>query len=228
MCNAAVLEFFIESIKAEEFNEKRILEVGSKYINGSVRPLIEEFFSPKEYIGVDIEPGKFVDLILPAEKLLGYFGSESFDVVIATELLEHVMDWRVVVNNMKMILKRRGYIYITTRSRGFPYHSYPWDFWRYSVEDIGRIFTDFEVIALKKDHQAPGVFFKAWKPENYVPADLSDIVLYSMVLGRRTRGITNVKDMPFSRRLTLRLLHSKVQGLLPRTLLGFLERLCLR
>lgn len=36
MCNVAVLEFFIKSIKAEEFNEKRILEVGSKYINGSV------------------------------------------------------------------------------------------------------------------------------------------------------------------------------------------------
>lgn len=92
MCHVAVNEFFIESIKAEEFNEKRILEVGSKYINGSVRPLVENFFSPKEYIGVDIEPGKFVDLILPAEKLLRYFGSESFDAVVATELLEHVMD----------------------------------------------------------------------------------------------------------------------------------------
>ena len=111
MCNVAVIEFFIESIKAEELNGKRVLEVGSKYVDGSVRPLIENFFSPKEYIGVDIEPGKFVDLILPAEKLLGYFGSESFDVVVTTELLEHVMDWRLVVNNMKMILKRTGYIY---------------------------------------------------------------------------------------------------------------------
>jgi len=216
MCNVAVNEFFVETVKTEEFNEKRILEVGSKYINGSVRPLIEKFLSPQEYIGVDIDPGKFVDLILPAEKLLGYFGSESFDVVIATELLEHVIDWRLVVDNMKMILRRGGHIYITTRSKGFPYHSYPWDFWRYEVEDIRRIFIDFEVIALKEDHQAPGIFLKARKLENYAPADLSDIALYSMVLGRRTRYLPNVKDMPFGRRLTLRLLRSKVSRLLPR------------
>lgn len=216
MCNVAVLEFFIESIKAEEFNEKRILEVGSKYVNGSVRPLIEGFFSPQEYIGVDIESGKFVDLILPAEKILDHFGPESFDVVISTELLEHIVDWRLAVNNMKMILKRTGYIYITTRSRGFLYHGFPWDFWRYAVEDMGRIFMDFEVIAQKKDHQAPGVFLKARKPENYVPADLSDIALYSMVLGRRTRDIPNIEDMPFSRSFMLRLLRPKVRWLLER------------
>jgi SAM-dependent methyltransferase len=111
MCNVAVIELFIESVEKEEFEDKRVLEVGSKYINGSVRPLIERFCSPKEYIGVDIESGKFVDLVLPAERLLEYFGPESFDVVIATELLEHVLDWRLVVNNLKGVVKRGGYIY---------------------------------------------------------------------------------------------------------------------
>jgi SAM-dependent methyltransferase len=110
MCHISVLEFFIKNIEAKEFDGKRILEVGSKYINGSVRPLIEKFFSLKEYIGIDIESGKFVDLILPAENLLWYFGSETFDVIIATELLEHIMDWRLVINNMKMVLKCGGYI----------------------------------------------------------------------------------------------------------------------
>lgn len=90
-----------------------------------------------------------------------------------------------------------------------------------------RIFTDFEVITLKKDQQAPGVLLKARKPKKYVPADLSDIVLYSMVLGKRTRDIPNVKGMPFTRRFTLRLLRSKVHGLLPRTLVNRLQKLCL-
>jgi hypothetical protein len=134
-------------------------------------------------------------------------------------LLEHIVDWRLAVNNMKMMLKRTGYIYITTRSRGFLYHGFPWDFWRYAVEDMGRIFMDFEVIAQKKDHQAPGVFLKARKPENYVPADLSDIALYSMVLGRRTRDIPNIEDMPFSRSFMLRLLRPKVRWLLERAYL---------
>jgi SAM-dependent methyltransferase len=223
VCNVAVYEFFVESIKPEEFNKKRVLEVGSKYVNGSVRPLIEKFFSPKEYIGVDVELGKYVDLILPAEKLLWYFGHESFDVVIATELLEHVKDWRLVVNNMKMILKWGGYVYITTRSKGFPHHNFPYDFWRYEVDDIERIFRDFETIAVEKDHLSPGILFKARKPENQMPADLSDTALYSMVLGKRTREILNIEDTPFTRRLALRLSRSRVRRLLPSVLLGLLE-----
>jgi SAM-dependent methyltransferase len=106
-----VIEFFINNIKIKEFNEKRILEVGSKYVNGSVRPLIEKFVHPKEYIGVDVEPGKYVDIILPAEKLVEHFGEEAFDIVISTELLEHVKDWRLVIINMKRVLKCGGYIY---------------------------------------------------------------------------------------------------------------------
>lgn len=112
MCHMSVLEFFIENAEPEEFSGARVLEVGSRYVNGSVRPLIERFFRPKEYVGVDIEPGKFVDLILPVEKLIDHFGRESFDVVIATELLEHVMDWRLAVNNIENgIEARRIYIH---------------------------------------------------------------------------------------------------------------------
>lgn len=113
MCHVSVIEFFVDNIRIEEFNEKRILEVGSKYVNGSVRPLIEKFAFPKEYIGVDVEPGKYVDIILPAEKLVEHFGEEAFDVVISTELLEHVKDWRLVVSNMKKVVKCGGYIYIS-------------------------------------------------------------------------------------------------------------------
>ena len=113
MCNVALMEFFIENVKPEEFRDKRVLEVGSKYVNGSVRPLIERFMQPKEYIGIDIEPGKYVDVVLPAEELVEYFGRESFDVVISTETLEHVKDWRKVITNMKDVLKPGGYIYIS-------------------------------------------------------------------------------------------------------------------
>jgi SAM-dependent methyltransferase len=209
MCHVAVIEFFIENVEKEEFEDKRVLEVGSKYVNGSVRPLIERFCSPKEYVGVDIEPGKFVDLILPAEKLVEYFGPESFDVVIATELLEHIQNWRLVVGNLKGVLKCGGYIYITTRSHGFPFHAYPYDFWRYEIEDMRKIFSDFEVLKLIKDHEAPGVFLKARKPFNYSPNSLRDIALYSMILGKRTTSIPKLQEMSFSMKaglLTLKMM----------------------
>lgn len=98
MCNTSVIEFFINQCNPLDFQSKRVLEVGSKYLNGSVRPLIERFFEPKEYIGVDIEQGKYVDLVLPAENLVHHFGESSFDIVISTELMEHVEDWRTVVD----------------------------------------------------------------------------------------------------------------------------------
>ena len=45
--HVSVLEFFIENTKSDEFEGKRVIEVGSKYANGSVRPLIEKFLKPK-------------------------------------------------------------------------------------------------------------------------------------------------------------------------------------
>jgi len=111
MCRIGVIEFFIHEVDIEEFKHKRVIEIGSKYVNGSVRPFIERFLHPKEYIGVDIEPGKFVDVVLAASDLVDYFGEESFDVVISTETLEHIKDWRSAINNMKRILKVGGYIY---------------------------------------------------------------------------------------------------------------------
>jgi len=113
MCNVSVIEFFIEYTNPEEFVGKRVLEIGSKYVNGSVRPLIERFLNPGEYVGIDIVPGKFVDIVLPAERLLDCFSPNSFDVVVSTELLEHVKDWRLVINNMKSVLRSNGYIYIS-------------------------------------------------------------------------------------------------------------------
>ncbi|GAY26241.1 methyltransferase type 11 [Desulfurococcaceae archaeon AG1] len=225
MCHVSVIEFFIEHAEAEEFAGKRVLEVGSKYVNGSVRPFIERFLKPREYIGVDIEPGKFVDIVLPAEKLLDHFGPNSFDVVISTEVLEHVKNWRLVINNMKGVLKPGGHIYITTRSRGFHYHAYPHDYWRYEPNDMKAIFSDFEIKCLKRDHEAPGVFLKAVKPNNWQPANLDNIALYSILLGKRTREIISIEEAPLTRRIAFKLLNSKkVRWLIPTALIRILEK----
>jgi len=67
-----------------------------------------------------------------------------------------------------------------------------------------KIFSDFEIIRLVKDHEAPGVFLKAKKTSNTL-IDLSNIALYSMILGKRTTLIPKVSDMPLQRILTLKL-----------------------
>ena len=207
MCSISVIEFFVESIKPIEFKDKKILEIGSKYVNGSIRPIIEKFLHPNKYVGIDIEYGKYVDLIISAEKISEYFGEESFDVVIATELLEHVKDWRAVIENIKKVVKKGGYIYITTRSKGFPYHGYPHDYWRFEIEDIYKIFSDFEIVYLRKDPSAPGIFLKARKPINYIYKDISELPVYSMILGRKTKNIHEIEDMPLFRKFKLKIVN---------------------
>lgn len=85
-----------------------------------------------------------------------HFGNESFDVVISTEMLEHVLNWRLVVSNIKGVVKPGGYIYITTRSKGFGFHSWPYDYWRYELPDIENIFGDYHIVSLLRDQEFPG------------------------------------------------------------------------
>ncbi len=154
MCHVSCIVFGAKYLSKDEVKGKKVLEVGSYDVNGSLRPIIESW-EPAEYIGVDIEEGPGVDVICNADNIVEHFGKETFDIVISTELLEHVWDWRRVISNIKNICKSNGIILITTRSYGFPYHAYPYDFWRYELEDMKNIFSDCELMVLENDFQAP-------------------------------------------------------------------------
>jgi SAM-dependent methyltransferase len=225
----SVIDFFQEEAFPEHFRGKRVLEVGSRYVNGSVRPMIQRFLEPREYIGIDLEPGKYVDLVLPAEKIVDTFGENSFDTIVSTEVLEHVHDWRKVINQLKRALKPGGYLYITTRSRGFPFHAYPYDFWRYEPRDMIAIFKDFKIYKLKGDPEAPGVFIIAQKPLRWTPAELKEIELYSMILGKRTREIPKLADMPLKRKILVNMKRTieetRLEAGVPRAFIWALNRL---
>jgi hypothetical protein len=94
-------------------------------------------------------------------------------------MIEHVENWQNVINNFKSILKVGGTLLITTRSKGFPYHCYPYDFWRFEIDDMEYIFTDFEIQYLESDLSEPGVFIKAKKLNNN-QINLDNYKLYSM------------------------------------------------
>jgi len=184
MCNKSGIIFVAKSFSKEDVKGKKVIEVGSYDVNGSVRSLIE-FYKPAKYIGVDIENGPGVDIVCNAEDLLEKFGKESFDIVISTELLEHVRDWRKVISNFKNICSPGGIILITTRSHGFGYHAYPHDFWRFEVEDMDEIFSDYKMLSLEKDCSDPGVFVKLKKPNEFKEKELANHKLYSIVSDKR-------------------------------------------
>ena len=125
------------------------------------------------------------------------FGANAVDVLISTELIEHVRDWRLVVHNFKQVVKPGGTLLITTRSPGFPYHSYPYDFWRYEPADFRALFADLDIEALEQDPTAPGVFLKARKPLTFGEVDTGGHTLHSVLTGRRMIHVRSVDVFRF-------------------------------
>lgn len=110
---------YCKSIKAmmpQYFNNIRVLDIGSLDINGNNRYL----FTDSEYIGIDIGPGKNVDLVCSGHE---FKSDEQFDVVISTECFEHDKHYgdtiRNVVNNL---LKPGGLFLFTCATTGRPEH----------------------------------------------------------------------------------------------------------
>lgn len=215
MCTHACLEFVRANLRAEEVQGRAVIEVGALDVNGSVRPLVSAL-GPASYLGVDLHAGPGVDQICDAMELVARFGRQSFDLLISTELLEHVRDWRTVISQFKQVLKPQGCLLITTRSRGFPYHAYPYDYWRYEPADIRALFADFDCEVIEADSLSPGVFCKAWKPKTWIENDTRARAIFSIITGRRTLEVTEADLAAFHRRGKLQRILRKPERLLRR------------
>lgn len=97
------------------FSKVRVVDFGSLDINGSNR----ELFADSEYVGVDLGPGRNVDVVCQAAK---FKPDVAPDVVISTEMLEHDADWINSVANMVRILRPGGLLLLTCATEGRPEH----------------------------------------------------------------------------------------------------------
>lgn len=221
MCNSACIDFIEAHLSEEEVRGRETLEVGSLSVNGSVRESVVKMM-PLNYVGVDISAGPGVDLLCDAHDLVSRFGENRFDIVISTELIEHTRDWRSAVSNMKRVLRPNGVLLITTRSKGFGYHGYPFDFWRYELRDLESIFSDMDISALEPDPLQQGVFLKARKPPDFCGNDLLQFELFSVVRNRRCRDVSGLDIILFKAELKVRRALSRV---LPGQMKAFLKKL---
>ncbi|OYU46887.1 MAG: methyltransferase type 11 [Rhizobiales bacterium PAR1] len=110
--------------------DRKILEVGSYTVNGHWTDRIRDL-APEgcEYVGVDIEAGPNVDLVVEAGGRLP-FDDETFDAVIASSVFEHDEAFWVTFLELVRVAKLGGYIYISAPSNGV-FHQYPFDNWRF-------------------------------------------------------------------------------------------------
>lgn len=179
MCSKLVIAFGMRCLNYENVKGKRVIELGSQDVNGSLRYYVTGL-GPREYIGIDSATGKGVDIVCDVVNAIERFGLRTFDVVICTEMLEHVFDWRKVINIIKGLCVEGGTMVITTRSKGFHYHPYPYDFWRYEIEDMKVIFSDCSDVIVENDPEGGGVFVKANIGTGFIENDLDKHELYRM------------------------------------------------
>ncbi|MDC3039091.1 class I SAM-dependent methyltransferase [Candidatus Pelagibacter sp.] len=103
-------EFYIN----KNFNKNiSILEIGSLDVNGSIRNL---FDFASEYIGIDLEKGPNVDLVLNGTNIDKL--NKSFDIIVSCECFEHAKDWKEIFKKMCQISKPNSFIVVSVASTG--------------------------------------------------------------------------------------------------------------
>ncbi len=99
-----------------------------------------------EYIGADIGDNPHADCELYPGQLLP-FDDESFDVVISSQVLEHVEEFDKYMNECNRVLKKGGLLFLSTHGT-WQFHAAPYDFNRWTHLGLKSLLSrhGFEVI----------------------------------------------------------------------------------
>jgi len=146
---------WLENNKDLYFKEgDRVLDVGSFDVNGSPREFLEKEAS--EYVGIDIEMGKGVDIKMNGHDLESKFGLETFDVIMCLNWsMMSLLCW-VTLESMRRILKPNGFLVISTPFINFPLHDYPDDFYRFTESAYKKVFfRNYAVLKVEKIFTKP-------------------------------------------------------------------------
>lgn len=119
--------------------EGKVLEIGSKDY-GSTQPF-REVFRNSEYVGVDLEAGKNVDLVVNLEQGPGPLAGRKFDLVIICSVLEHSERPWVIAGHIQSLLAEGGAL-LSCHPWVWRYHKYPDDYFRFSPKGIKSLFPE--------------------------------------------------------------------------------------
>jgi SAM-dependent methyltransferase len=112
----------------------KVVDLGAMNVNGSYREL---FPDSVEFVGVDLEPGPGVDVVLSDVYQLP-FADHSVDFVLSGQMLEHCGQFWRVFTEISRILKPEGLAFIIAPSAG-PVHRYPVDCYRFYPDSFQAI-----------------------------------------------------------------------------------------
>ncbi len=106
----------------------RVLDVGSYDVNGTYKTLFPE--ADFEYVGIDMEEGPNVDLVVKTPYEWPQFETDSFDFVISGQAFEHNEFFWLTMEEIARVLKSGGKVCVIAPN-GFVEHRFPVDCYRF-------------------------------------------------------------------------------------------------
>lgn len=120
-------QFLLKYIPDFKDRQLKVLEIGSKDINGTLRDVLGH--GKFSYTGVDIQGGEGVDVVLK-DPYKYPFSDNDFDLVWSSSCFEHNEMFWLSFNEMVRVCKNSGYIYICAPFKE-GVHNEPVDCWRF-------------------------------------------------------------------------------------------------
>jgi len=105
---------------------------------------------------LDVSPAASVDVVGDGRAMP--FCDASIDVVLITQVLEHIPDPIAVIAEIHRVLKPGGTLLLSVPSI-FPQHGYPGDYWRYMPQGLHYILRDFHSVKVQGEAgTVPSIF----------------------------------------------------------------------
>lgn len=121
------------------------LEIGAKDYGSTTD--FRKLLPGEEYVGIDMEAGKGVDLVLdltlPFAEVDAALGGRRFGSILCLSVMEHCARPFAMAENITRLLRPGGVLYVSV-PHAWQFHGYPSDFWRFTPEGVKVLFPGLE------------------------------------------------------------------------------------
>lgn len=148
--------FYNQYLKDLRQEQLFIVDLGSQDVNGTYKPF---FDAPSwTYLGIDMSPGKNVDLVLADPYQWNEIASNSVDIVISGQAFEHIEFFWLTMEEIARVMKPGGLCCIIAPSGGIE-HRYPVDCWRFYPDGFSALARYAKLIELET--------YTQWNSDSY-------------------------------------------------------------
>lgn len=121
--HAAAMKGFTANLEAlpgpwRHGGQKRVLDLGGADVNGTVHATVAGYIDVSELEVLDVAPGPGVTIVADARTQDWWTTDDFYDLVISTEMLEHVEWWDSTIRTAALVLREGGWFVGTCASLG--------------------------------------------------------------------------------------------------------------